>query len=160
MGVPLLRTWCPLTCLSTPTVLPCHLFCSLWLPALPLQGEGKPNTLGSISPRIKGPHLQKACWDHTFLSPSKLRNTGSDLTRKWMEKVKGFELFPGLEAQPSHYLGPEGASGKLPEVTKLPQASRCSAGALSTPPCLLRKRRHLFPTGSVGYGPMGHLLGK
>lgn len=51
-----------------------------------------------------------------------------------MEKVKGFELFPDLETQPSHYLGPEGASGKLPEVTKLPQASRCSAGALSTPP--------------------------
>lgn len=75
------------------------------------------------------PHLQKACWDHTFLSPSKLRNTSSDLTRKWMEKVKGFEQFPGLEPQPSHYLGPEGVSGKLPEVTKLPQASRCSAGA-------------------------------
>lgn len=106
------------------------------------------------------PHLQKACWDHTLLSPSKLRNTGSNLTRKWMEKVKGSKKFPGLEAQPSHHLGPERAGGKLPEVTKLPQASRCSAGALFTSPCLLRKRRHLFPTGLVGYGPTGQLLGK
>lgn len=101
------------------------------------------------------PHLQKACWDHTLLSPSKLRNTGSNLTRKWMEKVKGSKKFPGLEAQPSHHLGPERAGGKLPEVTKLPQASRCSAGALFTSPCLLRKRRHLFPTGLVGYWAHG-----
>ena len=40
MGVPLLRTWCPLACLSTPTVLPCHLFCSLWLPALTYSALG------------------------------------------------------------------------------------------------------------------------
>lgn len=49
MGVPLLRAWVPSDTIPPPTVLPCHLFCSLCAPSsATYKVRGKPNHLESI----------------------------------------------------------------------------------------------------------------
>lgn len=60
-----------------------YLLCSHWLPALPppRSGRSPKRATESISPRIRVPHLEIACWDHTLSNPSNLRDTGDYLTR-------------------------------------------------------------------------------